>query len=462
MKKSTILSIALILIFTQSISTKTNYNSDYAESMPKNEKASILPRAYGFYLIDKGELIELAPKPVTTIVGLPLRVGNIGYALDGMAGEPYITINSNTPIIIVFQQNVDVNSLLLYEMVYVKTMEAQQFNIQNTEKRFFSNIYKKNYYDIVDINLWRPKNEISLKIEPVEGKFGMYKFIPKSSLIPGNYVLYFKGELHKDKTIFSSDFNRKASAFYFKIKSYEEKTAKAELNEATLNKLLMETKVAVTSAKNHDIRYSAAPNSTSASKEKATIIISLDKAIDSLNQALDIAGEILNPKAVNLIKNSQLGIEEARKSYMGGGGGATYSKLKKIEKELRNYLEESSKTIPPKDEGPDSSKNSNIEAMNSNLKNLLEETLATLAKARKYTVIKYIIQDLDEAIKKLDLALGIASSINDSDAMSVIQKARDYLNESRAKYFISNSYEGIGEHKDAISVLKKFLKSKIT
>jgi hypothetical protein len=67
---------------------------------------------------------------------------------------------------------------------------------------------------------------------------------------------------------------------------------------------------------------------------------------------------------------------------------------------------------------------------------------------------------LDEAIKKMDAALGLASSTNNSNAMIVIQKTRDYLYESRAKYSTSNSYDGIGEHKEAIKVLEKYLKEK--
>jgi hypothetical protein len=374
MNKTSFFSFVFISFFSLSLATENKFLTDHSGIVFNVNQSNNLPKAYGFYLVDKEELLGLVPMPVKTIIGLPLRVGNIGYAVDGIAGEPSVTINSTLPVIIVYQQNVDVNNLVLCDMVYEKTMEAQQFNIQNTDKRFFSNVYARDYYDIVDINLWRPKNEISISIEPVEGKMGMYKFIPKSSLIPGNYVFFFKGEVHKDKTVFSSDLKRKASAFFFNIKSNKEKTLNAESSEENMKKLLIEAKVSITSAKNYDIRYSAAPDRTAASKERATIIIYLDKASDSLNNALELANEMINTRAINLIRNSRSGIERAREYYM--GGKTAYSEVKKIESELNDYIKEMSEAFPLKDMVQASTQQPSIEA--NKLKDILEETLTIL------------------------------------------------------------------------------------
>ncbi|MDD1777179.1 MAG: hypothetical protein LUQ65_03350 [Candidatus Helarchaeota archaeon] len=181
-------------------------------------KAPLVPTAYGYYVIDEGHLLKMEPTPVVTKLGLEVggRSG-IGYAMDGFAAEPPLTLRSRSPIFIIYQQNVDPNSFYLSDLVYVRTHQAYQFNIKGTAPQFFRNVYSRGYYDVIELNLWRPRNKMPLRIEPIEGKQGMYRLIPESSLNQGRYAFYFKDAIHPDGTVFAAEANRRSSAFYSKI-----------------------------------------------------------------------------------------------------------------------------------------------------------------------------------------------------------------------------------------------------
>lgn len=182
----------------------------------------LIPTAYGYYVVDEGQLRKIESTPVVTKIGLRPggpRSRNPGSAMDGFAGEPSLNIKSQTPIFIVYQQNVDPNDFHLADLVYVSTKQAGQFNYFGTNPMFFRNVYGGvDESDIIRIDLWRPKSEILLSIEPVEGKTGMYRLIPRSSLKhDSRYALYYKNDVHKDGTIFIARDGKQRSAFYFKI-----------------------------------------------------------------------------------------------------------------------------------------------------------------------------------------------------------------------------------------------------
>ncbi|MBU4320927.1 MAG: hypothetical protein Q8N12_01040 [Thermodesulfovibrionales bacterium] len=193
---------------------------DKSSSTAGEVKTPLIPSAYGYYVIDEDQLIDLKPTPVITKIGIRPggpRSENAGIAMDGFEGEPSISIKSKLPIFIVYQQNIDARGFRLSDLVYVGTKQAHQFNYFGTGQTFFRGVYFVDYYDTIQINLWRPRKEIRLRIEPVEGKLGMFRLIPESSLAPGKYTLYFKGAIHPDGTIFVAEHERQESAFYFKI-----------------------------------------------------------------------------------------------------------------------------------------------------------------------------------------------------------------------------------------------------
>lgn len=206
---------------------KAGVSNKIIESMLGNSSSSVgdsktplIPAAYGYYVVDESQLRKIESSPVVTKIGLRPggpRSRNPGSAMDGFAGEPSLNIKSQTPIFIVYQQNVNPNDFHLAELVYVSTKQAGQFNYFGTNPMFFRNVYGVNESDIIRIDLWRPKSEIPLRIEPVEGKSGMFMLTPNSSLKPGRYTLYFRDDIHSDSTIFIAEPSRQSSAFYFKI-----------------------------------------------------------------------------------------------------------------------------------------------------------------------------------------------------------------------------------------------------
>lgn len=184
----------------------------------ESAKTPLIPTAYGYYVIDENKLVELKLTSVITKIGIgPGGSKNAGIAMDGFEGEPSIRIKGRLPIFIVYQQNIDVGDFHLRDLVYVDTKQAHQFNKFGTNQAFFRNVYGVDYYDVIQINLWRPGKEVPLQVEPVEGKSGMYRLIPKSPLDSGKYTLYLGNDVNPAGTIFSAAPNRRTSAFYFKI-----------------------------------------------------------------------------------------------------------------------------------------------------------------------------------------------------------------------------------------------------
>lgn len=176
-----------------------------------------LPSAYGHYLLDGSQTRKIDPTVVTTKIGLSiLNGGGNGIAVDGLAGEPAMSIEVDTPTLIVYQQSVNIQDIHFSKLVYVASMQAYQFNMTKTAPEFFSNIYRRGYYDVIPIGLWRPQTEVSTRIEPVEGRPGMFKITPDSPLQDGKYVIYFGDNIHKDGIIFATREGRRTEALYFK------------------------------------------------------------------------------------------------------------------------------------------------------------------------------------------------------------------------------------------------------
>lgn len=113
-------------------------------------------------------------------------------------------------------------------------MKAYEFNILNTNPNFFYNIYRRSYYDEIPVNLWRPRSDVRLRIEPIPSKPDMYRLIPESALTPGRYALYFEKTIHQSDIVFTASPGRQASAFYFKIGENLEPKATKIIYEAKI------------------------------------------------------------------------------------------------------------------------------------------------------------------------------------------------------------------------------------
>jgi hypothetical protein len=176
---------------------------------------ALLPTALGYYVMDGSEIRSLSAVGVETRIGI--SVGGNGFGVDGLSGDPPIAVRTSKPTIIVYQQNLDVNSLHLSNLVYVSAMKAFQFNMIGTDPPFFRNIYGRDYNETIPVNLWRPKPDVPFHVEPVEGKPGMYRLIPDSPLQPGRYALFSGDEIHRDGMIFGTRAGRRSQAFYFSV-----------------------------------------------------------------------------------------------------------------------------------------------------------------------------------------------------------------------------------------------------
>jgi len=183
--------------------------------------AGPLPSAYGYYVLDGVELQPLEPVPVVTRMGLQpggLVPGNPGHGVDGFSGEPPITISTQMPSIIVYQQALDVGALRMSMLEFTRTMHAYQFNVLGTDRQFFSTVYGGMTPETeIAVNLWRPKDATRIRVEPVEGKPGMFRLSPGSPLASGRYALWLGSALHPIGTVFAATSERRASAYYFGV-----------------------------------------------------------------------------------------------------------------------------------------------------------------------------------------------------------------------------------------------------
>jgi hypothetical protein len=187
-----------------------------ATAVPAATTAPPLPSAYGYYLRDEHKMSDLGQVQVITKFGLTL--GNIGSAVDGLSDQtPILRIDTQSPTIIVYQQNVQPSALQLSALSFVRNMKAHQFNMLGTAPQFFFNVYKKDPNETIPIDLWRPSGNVQMRIEPVEGKAGMYKLVPAVQLELGKYALYLPDSIHADDVVFSASVGRQSTIFAFEV-----------------------------------------------------------------------------------------------------------------------------------------------------------------------------------------------------------------------------------------------------
>jgi hypothetical protein len=193
----------------------TDISSSVSEAK-SSQALQLLPSSFGYYVLDNQKLTELRQTQVDTKFGL--TVADRGFAVDGIPeNAPLPRVESLSPTIIVYQQNVSTSALQLSELSLVRTMKAYQFNIINTAPQFFANVYQKNPNETIVVNLWRPSRAIQMRVEPVEGKAGMYKLLPTMPLGVGKYALYFPDSIHASDVVFSASNGRQAVVLSFEI-----------------------------------------------------------------------------------------------------------------------------------------------------------------------------------------------------------------------------------------------------
>jgi hypothetical protein len=141
-----------------------------------------LPTSFGFYVLDGSSIRELVPVAVVIRIGLTVAGGSgyPGIAVDGLAGDPPLRLGTAIPTLVIYQQLIDVSGFHLVNLRYVSTMQAFEFNMNGTAPEFFQNVFKRGYYDVIPVDLWRPQSEFRLRIEPAENKNGVYKLSPPS------------------------------------------------------------------------------------------------------------------------------------------------------------------------------------------------------------------------------------------------------------------------------------------
>ena len=180
-----------------------------------------LPSSEGYYISDDPVLVKLHAKEVETRVGL--NHDNKSFAVDGFGSRHNLYVPTRTPIIILYQQDVNIENIRVSLMSFSKEMTASQFDIEHTDKQSFKDIYGKSPDEIIRVNLHCPVRDVEVRIEAVEGKSGMYRLIPVKPLEDGYYAVYTVGALHGCNTVFRVPEGRKPVAFNFWVDG-EEKT----------------------------------------------------------------------------------------------------------------------------------------------------------------------------------------------------------------------------------------------
>lgn len=154
---------------------------------------SDLPTAYGLYAYDGNGLTELS---LSTVKATGISGAGRKYLIDGLAGEPPHNLSPDIQGFIIHEQWVIAGTIRLGRLDYVRSMKAHEFVADGTSPRFFPTIYGRNYDDVIPVDLWRPRTELPLKVEPVPERENMYRLVPANALDGGRYSLYTTDTLH--------------------------------------------------------------------------------------------------------------------------------------------------------------------------------------------------------------------------------------------------------------------------
>ena len=223
--------VALVALHQQGVSSRiveamatgpdTNANATSANSTPASPLGGVpMPTEYGYYLLSENRLIPIHASPVRNVIGIAMKTGGPGWAVDGVRGQPDFKTKDPSLTLVFYQQNMDVQDVRYGAAAFVTSMTAGQFDGAGpTNPQFFPTIYGVNYNDAVPVNLWRPTQQIQLAVEPIVEKPGMFKVHVQQPLSPGTYLLYFKTMIHMNGTIFATTGESTFFAILFEVES---------------------------------------------------------------------------------------------------------------------------------------------------------------------------------------------------------------------------------------------------
>jgi hypothetical protein len=197
------------------------------ETEPRNRPAASgagLPASYGGFLFDGTQYRALAPTKISVVVGLRLRSGGNGFAVDGFSGDPPQSAVPAPSEILVYQQNIDIASVHLARLELVRSLQAYQFNIAtasvNPNPELYPSLFGVDYNQVVPVNLWRPRQQgIPVRTEPVVERNGMFRLVPDAALPPGRYALFFGDSIHASDIIFTTPGGAAGTAYYFEVRA---------------------------------------------------------------------------------------------------------------------------------------------------------------------------------------------------------------------------------------------------
>ena len=221
---------ALIALKTSGVSSPVLRAMTEPSSQPQTEfrnqpaaSGAGLPASYGGFLFDGAQYQPLTPARVSVVVGLQLRAGGNGFAVDGFSGEPPQSPMAAPSQLLVYQQNVDIASVHLARLVMVRSMQAYQFNIAtatvNPNPSLYPSLFGVQYNQVIPVNLWRPLAQgIPIRTEPVVERNGMFRLVLDAPLPPGKYALYFGDSVHGSDIVFTTN-GAGGTAYYFEVRA---------------------------------------------------------------------------------------------------------------------------------------------------------------------------------------------------------------------------------------------------
>jgi len=217
------------IVEAMAVGPDTNANASNANSTTASPLGGIpMPTEYGYYLLSEDRLIPIHASPVRNVIGITMRAGGPGWAVDGVRGQPDFKKKDPSLTLVFYQQNMDVQDVRYGAAAFVTSMTAGQFDGAGpTNPQFFPTIYGVNYNDAVPVNLWRPTQQIQLAVEPIVEKPGMFKVHVQQPLSPGTYLLYFKNMIHMNGTIFPATGESTFFAILFEVESNGEEAGGA-------------------------------------------------------------------------------------------------------------------------------------------------------------------------------------------------------------------------------------------
>jgi hypothetical protein len=277
--------------------------------------------------------------------------------VQGLESLSGLDVTGEGFFIVFYLQNANPNQLKLTKLVYRDEMPLKVKAIAGGTSEFMT-----------PINLWVKERDVPFRVGPVEGRSGMYKIAPEENIEPGVYAVHFGSIWIRMTDVFGAKYSGFDSGNIAYDFTWNHQPETPDVGQYQAPKQAVPTipkfNVSIPTFASSEQGLNGALNyalSALQERKRATVppgkdylpteeeekawkdmtAVSLDRALEALNAALNIATTLSNQMAKDLAERCVTLTDQTKKTLYSNkpfAEGTSYSKQKKAIKELKNYL----------------------------------------------------------------------------------------------------------------------------